>query len=176
MPFSSWLHRYGISWLVPGCVHQRSRQRQQLQQRAQAHRHNSTHTTAHCRSLHQLVEWLVEFLDAVIRRSTTFLHCECPLFRNNHPPYRSRHMLVARCSWMLQRASSTVSLAPQQADNGLDDCFDANFRHAPVISRHAATHVVLGDDADQHEGVRPPIVQQCLRACQVPHYYSPSAV
>ncbi|HEY6261580.1 MAG TPA: hypothetical protein VIW47_08300, partial [Nitrospiraceae bacterium] len=35
-----------------------------------------------------------------------------------------------------------------------DDFFDANFRHAPVISRHAATHVVLGDDADQHEGVK----------------------
>jgi hypothetical protein len=28
---------------------------------------------------------------------------------------------------------------------------------------------VLGDDADQHEGVRACIVQQCLRACQVPH-------
>ena len=37
--------------------------------------------------------------------------------------------------------------------------FDANFRHAPVISRHAATHVVLGDDADQHEGIRARIVQ-----------------
>jgi hypothetical protein len=31
------------------------------------------------------------------------------------------------------------------------DLFDANFRSAPVISRHAATHVALGDDADQLE-------------------------
>ena len=48
--------------------------------------------------------------------------------------------------------SSTVSFAPQQADEGLDDLFDANFQSAPVISRHATTHVALGDDADQLEG------------------------
>jgi hypothetical protein len=29
------------------------------------------------------------------------------------------------------------------------DLFDANFGSTPVISRHAATHVALGDDADQ---------------------------
>ena len=34
---------------------------------------------------------------------------------------------------------------------GLHDLFDAHLRSAPVISRHAATHVVLGDDADQLE-------------------------
>lgn len=32
---------------------------------------------------------------------------------------------------------------------GLHDLFDAHLRSAPVISRHAATHVALGDDADQ---------------------------
>ena len=32
---------------------------------------------------------------------------------------------------------------------GAHDLFDANVRSAPVISRHAATHVALGDDADQ---------------------------
>jgi hypothetical protein len=57
------------------------------------------------------------------------------------------------------QCASTPFRSPQQADNGLDDYFDANFRHAPVISRHAATHVVLGDDADQHEGIRARIVQ-----------------
>jgi hypothetical protein len=31
------------------------------------------------------------------------------------------------------------------------DLFDANFRSMAVISRHAATHVALGDDADQFE-------------------------
>lgn len=60
--------------------------------------------------------------------------------------------LVTRCSWSFRRTSSTVSLAPHQADKGLHDLFDANFRSAPIISRHAATHVALGDDADQHEG------------------------
>lgn len=34
---------------------------------------------------------------------------------------------------------------------GLHDLFDANFGSAPVVSRHAATHVALGDDADQLE-------------------------
>jgi hypothetical protein len=34
---------------------------------------------------------------------------------------------------------------------GSHNLFDANFGSAPVISRHAATHVALGDDADQLE-------------------------
>ena len=34
---------------------------------------------------------------------------------------------------------------------GTHDRFDAYLRSAPVISRHAATHVALGDDADQLE-------------------------
>jgi len=34
---------------------------------------------------------------------------------------------------------------------GSDDLFDANFRSVPVTSRHAATHVALGDDTDQPE-------------------------
>jgi hypothetical protein len=34
---------------------------------------------------------------------------------------------------------------------GTHDLFDAYLRRAPVISRHAATHVALGDDADQLE-------------------------
>jgi hypothetical protein len=34
---------------------------------------------------------------------------------------------------------------------GTHDLFDVHFRSAPVISRHAATHVALGDDADQLE-------------------------
>jgi len=34
---------------------------------------------------------------------------------------------------------------------GTHDLCDANFRSAPVTSRHTATHVALGDDADQLE-------------------------
>ena len=34
---------------------------------------------------------------------------------------------------------------------GVHDLVDANFRSMAVISRHAATHVALGDDADQLE-------------------------
>ena len=34
---------------------------------------------------------------------------------------------------------------------GSHDRFDAHVRCAQVISRHAATHVTLGDDADQLE-------------------------
>jgi hypothetical protein len=34
---------------------------------------------------------------------------------------------------------------------GSHDLFDANFGSTAVISRHAATHVALGDDADQLE-------------------------
>jgi hypothetical protein len=34
---------------------------------------------------------------------------------------------------------------------GAHDLFDANFRGTSVISCHAATHVALGDDADQLE-------------------------
>jgi len=34
---------------------------------------------------------------------------------------------------------------------GPHDLFDANFGSTAIISRHAATHVVLGDDADQLE-------------------------
>ena len=34
---------------------------------------------------------------------------------------------------------------------GSHDLFDANFRGLAVISRHATTHIALGDDADQLE-------------------------
>jgi hypothetical protein len=34
---------------------------------------------------------------------------------------------------------------------GTHDLFDANFGSTAVISRHPATHVALGDDADQLE-------------------------
>jgi hypothetical protein len=34
---------------------------------------------------------------------------------------------------------------------GPHDLFDAHFRGAAVISRHAATHVSLGNDTDQPE-------------------------
>ena len=34
---------------------------------------------------------------------------------------------------------------------GSHDLCDANFRSMPLISRRAATHVALGDDADQLE-------------------------
>lgn len=80
----------------------------------------------------------------IVRRSTTSLHCEHPPFRNNHPPYRSRDMLVARCSWMVQRASSTVSLAPQQADNGLVDFSTRTFetrRSSAATPQHTSCSV-----------------------------------
>ena len=35
--------------------------------------------------------------------------------------------------------------------HGTHDLFDANFGSTAVISRHAATRVALGDDADQLE-------------------------
>jgi hypothetical protein len=34
---------------------------------------------------------------------------------------------------------------------GSHNLFDANFGSMAIISRHAATHVALGDDADQLE-------------------------
>ena len=37
---------------------------------------------------------------------------------------------------------------------GTHDLFNADFGCKAVISRHAATHVALGDDADQREIVR----------------------
>ena len=77
------------------------------------------------------------------------MNAHCPattarLIRNGQAHHA---MLVS-----FRHTSSTVSLTPQQADKSLHDLFDANFRSAPVISRHAATHVALSDDADQHEG------------------------
>jgi hypothetical protein len=36
---------------------------------------------------------------------------------------------------------------------GSHDLFDAHFGSTAVISRHAATHVALGDDADQLHAV-----------------------
>ena len=58
-------------------------------------------------------------------------------------------MLVEFPAYFFNRLTRTT---PDQADKGLHDLFDTNFRSAPVISHHAATHVALGDDADQHEG------------------------
>jgi len=52
--------------------------------------------------------------------------------------------LPARCVNRLIR--------PTTRRRGTHDLFDAYLRSAPVISRHAATHVALGDDADQLEG------------------------
>ena len=40
---------------------------------------------------------------------------------------------------------------PTTRGRGAHDLFDANVRRTAVISRHAATHVALGDDADQLE-------------------------
>jgi hypothetical protein len=40
---------------------------------------------------------------------------------------------------------------PTTSRQGSHDRFDAHVRRAPVISRHAATHVALGDDADELE-------------------------
>jgi hypothetical protein len=37
---------------------------------------------------------------------------------------------------------------------GTHDLSDAHLRSAPVISRYAATHVALSDDADQLEAFR----------------------
>ena len=57
-----------------------------------------------------------------------------------------RTMLVefpARCFNRLIRAAT--------GSRGSHDLFDANFRSVPLISRRAATHVALGDDADQLE-------------------------
>lgn len=40
-------------------------------------------------------------------------------------------------------------IRPATGRPGPHDLFDANFRRMPVIGRHAATDVALGDNADQ---------------------------
>ena len=42
-------------------------------------------------------------------------------------------------------------IRPATGRPGPHDLFDANFRRMAVISRHAATDVALGDNADQLE-------------------------
>ena len=42
-------------------------------------------------------------------------------------------------------------IRPATGRPGLHDLFDANVRRTAVISRHAATNVALGDNADQLE-------------------------
>jgi hypothetical protein len=42
-------------------------------------------------------------------------------------------------------------IRPAAGRPGPHDLFDANFRCVAVISRHAATDVALGDNADQRE-------------------------
>jgi hypothetical protein len=51
--------------------------------------------------------------------------------------------LPARCFNRLIRATTRR--------RGAHDLFDAHFGSTAVISRHAATHVAFGDDADQLE-------------------------
>ena len=46
------------------------------------------------------------------------------------------------CNWLIRATTRR---------RGTHDLFDANFGSTAVISRHAATHVALGDDADQLE-------------------------
>jgi hypothetical protein len=89
-----------------------------------------------------------------------------PLYTGNTHCSATTTRLIAQGPYSLRdaRGCSSAHLQPFRSShnrqtNGLDNRIDANFRHAPVISRHAATHVVLGDDADQHEGIRAHIVQ-----------------
>ena len=42
-------------------------------------------------------------------------------------------------------------IRPATGRPGPHDLFDANVRPTAVISHHAATHVALGDNADQRE-------------------------
>jgi hypothetical protein len=42
-------------------------------------------------------------------------------------------------------------ICPATGRRGPHDLFDANVRRTAVISRHAATNVALGDNADQLE-------------------------
>jgi hypothetical protein len=58
-----------------------------------------------------------------------------------------RTMLVELPARFFNRPARTTT-----GRQGSHDLFDAHFRSAPVISRHAATHVALGDDADQLKG------------------------
>jgi hypothetical protein len=46
------------------------------------------------------------------------------------------------CNWLVRATTRR---------RGTHDLVDANFGSTAVISRHAATHVALGDDADQLE-------------------------
>jgi hypothetical protein len=46
------------------------------------------------------------------------------------------------CNWFIRATTRS---------RGMHDVCDAHLRSAPVLSRHAATHVALGDDADQLE-------------------------
>ena len=65
------------------------------------------------------------------------------LFRNGQA---RRAMLVEFPTRYFNRLARTTT-----GRQGSHDLFDAHVRSAPVISRHAAAHVALGDDADQLE-------------------------
>ena len=59
----------------------------------------------------------------------------------------------ARRMMLVEFASRFVNwlIRPATGRPGPHDLFDANFRRMAVISRHAATDVALGDNADQLE-------------------------
>lgn len=54
---------------------------------------------------------------------------------------------------LVELASRFVNglIRPATGRPGPHDLFDANVRRMAVISRHAATNVTLGDNADQRE-------------------------
>ena len=63
-----------------------------------------------------------------------------------HHGQAGRAMLVEFPAHFFHRLACTTT-----GRQGSHDRFDVHVRRAPVISRHAATHVTLGDHADQLE-------------------------
>jgi hypothetical protein len=66
------------------------------------------------------------------------------------------HDRQARCSMLVEFSAGVINrlVRATARRRGSHDFFDAHFRSATVIRRHAATYVALGDYADQFEVFR----------------------
>jgi hypothetical protein len=70
--------------------------------------------------------------------------CAAATARLVHDGQARRPVLVEFASGLFKRFIHAAT-----GGRGAHDFFNRNFRSPPVISRHATTHIALGDDADQ---------------------------
>ena len=87
--------------------------------------------------------WVLRLLHVMGADGATTLPCAIRNWQTR------RAMLVQFSARFVKRLTRTTA-----SRRWPHDFFDLNFRSAPVISRHATTHVTLGDDAYQFEMFR----------------------